>query len=582
MDAFCDRWVKEVVAMLSAQVGKTTMAENVTGYFVHLRPTPIMVVHKRQDDSEKFSKERISDMVKTTPVLDERFHKASSRDSGNTILHKQFRGGSITMAPANSPDSLRGRPVGLVIGDELSAWEDTPQGDPVELVEARQIRFPNAKRGYFSTPGIAGLCKISKKYELSDKRRYHVPCPHCREYSVLAYEAIEGVPTSPLTWAEGDSIRMDNGQLVRTAKEAWFQCVHCSEKINDAQRAEANLQGEWRASAKFRGRAGFWAWEANYPGSMAITFANKWLGAQGNVKELQSVKNQVFGLPWKETGVVMEWRKLMDRCESYKLTTVPVGVKVLFGAVDVQKDRLEIYVYGYGDNMQQWLIDQEVIEGDPDQAATWQKLSNFINAVAYPDTEGNLFHVFRWAVDSGYLAGRVYEWSAKFPPDMVYVVKGEESGAGFWKRGVALEAGPSGGKYKTGHYLHLLSKMQLIDRFYSWLSQPPPTWEALEKGEPYPTGYLHTPKMPEEYFRQLTADVKIGGKYKDKVNFHRNEALDCKTYCDFLADISWVARYEAAKVPLPTVTANPHQSVPQQAAAQQQAPQRRIRGRFGN
>ena len=165
-----------------------------------------------------------------------------------------------------------------------------------------------------------------------------------------------------------------------------------------------------------------------------------------------------------------------------------------------------------------------------------------------------MFPVRQWAVDSGYLAPKVYEWASRFSADRVCVVKGEEKGQTFGRRGSDVEMTVGTMKRKIGHALWLANKPMLIDQFYSWLSQDAPTREKLAEGEGYPTGYVHTPQMPEEFFRQLTADVKINGKYEDKVNYHRNEALDIKTYCDLL---TWRFRLQfqhAREIPLPTVT----------------------------
>lgn len=573
MDQCGNANVKEVVVMSSAQVAKTTMAENIIGYMVNRRPVPIMVVHNRADDSEKFSKERISSLIESTPVLRDRFFKSTARASGNTIMYKRFRGGSLTMAQALSPDSLRGRPIGLGIGDEVSSYKDTPQGDPIELFEARMIRFPNAQRFYFSTPDVEGD-KISKKFERTDKRYFHAPCPHCQEYAVFAYEEIEGVPSCLLEWEDGAPIRLANGKTIKTAKAAWFTCPHCAGKINDAQRAEANIAGEWRASAAFEGRAGFWLWEANFPGSQALSFANRWLSALGESKAMQGVKNQVFGLPWKEHGEVTDWQRLYQRAESYTLATVPGPVRVLFGGIDVQVNRLEGYVWGYGENLEQWLIDQIVIDGDPNNPATWLQLSNFVNAVQYPGENGQVFPVRQWAIDSGYLAPKVYEWAAGFSTEMVRVVKGEQNGKTFGRRGGDIEIQTGHLKRKIGHPLWMANKDMLIGQLYSWLANETPTREKLEAGEGYPTGYVHIPQMPEEFFRQLTADVKMKGVFQDKVNFHRNEALDIKCYCDLLA---WLFRFQyrhSNDLPLPVVTVQ--QALPQaQLAAkpqQQRAP----------
>jgi phage terminase large subunit GpA-like protein len=176
-------------------------------------------------------------------------------------------------------------------------------------------------------------------------------------------------------------------------------------------------------------------------------------------------------------------------------------------------------------------------------------------------------------IDSGHLHSRVYEWATKYPADRVRVVKGVMTGNTYGTRGSEIEIGHQI-KAKTGHHIWLASKNLLLGQVYAWLKENPPTAEKLEAGEGYPTGYIHTPKtMPEEFYRQLTADMLIDGKWHDKKAFHRNEALDIRCYCDMEAYLSWVHRYDAAGVSLPLKAHVVEESgaVSQQPTVQQRA-----------
>ena len=61
-------------------------------------------------------------MIRDTPALTDKVKDSKSRDSGNTILHKKFPGGHITMAGANSPASLASRPIRIVLMDETDRY----------------------------------------------------------------------------------------------------------------------------------------------------------------------------------------------------------------------------------------------------------------------------------------------------------------------------------------------------------------------------------------------------------------------------------------------------------------------------
>jgi hypothetical protein len=128
MDAFSDPKVKRVVGVFSAQVAKTTVIENVIGYHVQHDPSPIMVVQPTLEIAEAFSKDRLAPMARDTPALRAKFAAAGSKTSGDTLLHKKFPGGHITLAGANSYNSLASRPIRIVLGDEAAKWKANEKG----------------------------------------------------------------------------------------------------------------------------------------------------------------------------------------------------------------------------------------------------------------------------------------------------------------------------------------------------------------------------------------------------------------------------------------------------------------------
>lgn len=126
LDAVNDPACEEVVIMSSAQVGKTELILNTIGYYVDYDPAPILVVQPTLDMAQAFSKDRLAPMIRDTPALTDKVKDSKSRDSGNTILHKKFPGGHITMAGANSPASLASRPIRIVLMDETDRYPPAP------------------------------------------------------------------------------------------------------------------------------------------------------------------------------------------------------------------------------------------------------------------------------------------------------------------------------------------------------------------------------------------------------------------------------------------------------------------------
>ena len=97
MDAISDQTWRRIILMTSAQVGKTEIVLNAIGYYSEHDPSPILTVMPTEDMARDFSKDRLAAMIRDTKCLSEVYGKVKSRDSSNTILHKQFPGGYVKM-----------------------------------------------------------------------------------------------------------------------------------------------------------------------------------------------------------------------------------------------------------------------------------------------------------------------------------------------------------------------------------------------------------------------------------------------------------------------------------------------------
>src|SRR5262249_54830958 len=165
---------------------------------------------------------------------------ARSRDSGNTLLHKSFPGGHITLAGANSPASLASRPIRIVLCDEVDRFPASAgaEGDPVSLAKQRSATFWRRKLILVSTPTIKGSSRIAAAYAESDQRRYLVPCPACGTRQVLDWHHVRWPRNHP--------------------EAAVYACAACDATWNDGRRLAAVARGAWEAQGPACGTAGFW------------------------------------------------------------------------------------------------------------------------------------------------------------------------------------------------------------------------------------------------------------------------------------------------------------------------------------
>jgi phage terminase large subunit GpA-like protein len=507
--------VEEIILMAAAQTGKSESGNNWVGYVIDNAPGPMMLVQPTVDNAKRYSKQRITPMILESPSLAEKVIDNKSRDSGNTILEKEFPGGILLMGGANSAAGLRSTPVRYLFCDEISNWpaDVDGEGDPLELAEARTTTF-GRKRKIFkcSTPGIKGVCRIESEYKKTDQRKYFVPCPHCGEKHILEWRNFI-IPTD------------EYGK--KLTSQAHMGCPECGGVINEHHKTDMLNGGEWRSTCPDNAdktRAGYhisalyspigWkSWEK---------VAKQWIEAQGNPKKLQTFINNVLAETWEEKGESIDEHAIAQRAEHYGPDILPDGVLVITSGVDVQPNRLEVEVVGWGLGEESWSIDHKVIMGDPNGPVVWQLLDLYL-ATEYRHPVGVSLRVARSFVDTGgENTQAVYAYVGVREHLGIYGIKGM---GGDGKPPVGPPSKSNLGKIP----LVPLGTFVLKDTIYG----------RLRIEEPGP-GYMHFRKSyAADYYKQLTAEevrTKHNSKgfpvrewYKKSAG-SRNEVLDCWQY----------------------------------------------------
>lgn len=86
--------------MVATQLLKTSLLENVIGFFAHLDPCPVLLLQPKDEAALQFSKERIAPMVRVTPVLRDLIGTRRMRNADETLTFKSFPGGFLALAGA--------------------------------------------------------------------------------------------------------------------------------------------------------------------------------------------------------------------------------------------------------------------------------------------------------------------------------------------------------------------------------------------------------------------------------------------------------------------------------------------------
>lgn len=503
MDAASDPAVRVVVIMSCTQVGKTETILNMIGYHVDQDPAPILAVLPTLEIAEAFSKERLAPMLRDTPALQGKVKEPRSRDSGNTLRSKSYPGGHLALAGANSPASLSSRPRRILFFDEVDRFPRSAgkEGDPIALGRRRAQNFWNRKEILASTPTIKGFSRIEDEWNVSDQRRFFVPCPHCSHLQHLR-------------WAQ---VRWPAGQ---PRKAAYF-CEECGCEWTENQRRAAVRKGHWQATAEGNGEtAGFHLNQIYSPWVTLGRMAREFLEAKRTPETLKTWINTALGESYEEDAEKVDGHALSARVEDWG-DKAPIEVLVVTCGCDVQPDRIEVERVGWGVDEQSWSLDHKIIYGDPSGPDVWKELDEYLltNTVRI---DGAVLPVHATAVDTGgHNTQEAYKFVRPRFRRRVYGIKGM-GGAGrlVWPKRAS--------KNNKGRInLFLVGVDAAKDAIYARL-------KITERGP----GFCHFPKGREqEWFEQLTAEIvqtKYVKGFPTRVYIlpggRRNEGLDCRVY----------------------------------------------------
>jgi phage terminase large subunit GpA-like protein len=530
LDAIGEPEVEEIVLCCAAQTVKTVAIKIWIAYFVKEDPSSILFLLPGLDLARRVSRQRLAPMFRDVPILRGLLEEGANK-AGNATLEKSFPGGVLFLVGANSPAGLSSVPVRIVFADEVNRFPASAgsEGSPLELAEMRTATFWNRKKVKCSTPTDSHGA-ITQEYEKTDMRRYEVPCPGCSEVA-----------------GELDGFQvLDFKNLIIDLKdptaETTYACRHCGMAITEESKTWMLANGRWVAlRPEVKTRRGYQISALYSPFFTWADVANKWRSAMEHREDKNLLRvffNTVLAQPYDDEAEVLESSELMSRREDYPCP-VPDGVAVLTAAVDVQGDRIELLVRGWGKGQESWLIDRKIFEGDPSKLegvdvlpaadnemprtrpSPWQRLGEYLDRAYYLHARGVRLPISCTMVDSGHQAAVVYEFCKTRAGRGIFPVKGV---SGFGKAPVTRPAKTSSQRAR----LHLVA----VDVLKSTLHQ------RLRIGTPG-AGYLHFSRefCDEAYFKQLTAEQlkrkQVRGypmRYWEKLPGRANEALDLEVY----------------------------------------------------
>lgn len=501
MDAISDPRLRDIVVMAGAQVGKTEMLLNVIGFHVHHDPAPILLVQPTLEMAQAFSKDRLAPMLRDTPALKYKVKDPRSRDANNTTTHKVFTGGHISLVGSNSAAGLASRPIRVVLCDEVDRYPASAgsEGSPILLARKRSATFHNRKMVMVSTPTNKGASMIESQYEESDKRQFFVPCADCGTVQTLKWSQVQWEKDKPET--------------------ACYVCESCGSVWDDAKRNRAVRQGQWVATADFNGVAGFHISGLYSPWTMMADAVRDFLIAKKAPDTLRVFVNTFLSETWEDQGETVGDIRFEDREEEFS-NEISDQIVVVTAGIDVQDDRLELEIVGWGRDEESWSLDYKTLYGDPSTPHLWNDLDNILKA-GFTTESGRQLGIRAACIDSGgHYTQAVYNFVRPREGRRIFAIKGM---GGEQRPLVSRPSKNNIGKIK----LFSVGTFPIKELIFSRL-------KVQSEG----AGFCHFPVgRSDEYYQQLANSEKIVTKYqkgfprREFVKTRtRNEALDCRVY----------------------------------------------------
>jgi phage terminase large subunit GpA-like protein len=508
MAAVTERKTHTVTIMAGTQIVKTEFLINVAGYFICQDPASILFVQPTQGAAESFSKERFAPTIEVTPQLRTLVEPPRSRNSENTITHKDYSGGSFDFVGANSPTDLSSRPKRIILCDEIDKYPVSAgsEGDPLKLAEERASTYKALGRAKFvrtCSPTVEGLSRIGREYAVSDQRKLYVACPHCGFEQTLVWanvrwdrdEAGEHLPqTACLTccecgvhWSERDRVTALDG-LATSPGYGWrqtapFVCCGVTQNPvlwNDQGRS---LCETCETASPYAGHAGFHVSKLYSKRHRLPEIVQEFVEAKADQELLRKWTNTALAELWKpQWSDSFNEGALIARAEAYSGDDLPEVVKVITGACDVQDNRLEVLLVAWGPDEECWPFRYEIIHQDPAQPQAWKELDALLRET-FKTVTGRMLRVSAFGIDTGgHNGSQVYSFCRARRGRRIFACKGMAGAKPIWP-GRASQS-------KNKDPLFLIGVDTAKEAIYAQLRIDPP-----EPGAAKP-GFIHFPENP--------------------------------------------------------------------------------------
>ncbi|EHY1711159.1 phage terminase large subunit family protein [Escherichia coli] len=526
--------IRTVNLIKSARVGYTKMLLGVEAYFIEHKSRNSLLFQPTDSAAEDFMKSHVEPTIRDVPVLLELAPWFGRKHRDNTLTLKRFSSGvGFWCLGGAAAKNYREKSVDVVCYDELSSFEPDveKEGSPTLLGDKRieGSVWPKSIRG--STPKIKGSCQIEKAAnESAHFMRFYVPCPHCGEAQYLKF----GDDATPfgLKWEKGKP------------ETVYYLCEHngCVIRQSELDQTDGcwicDNTGMWTRDGLTFYSAGdeeippprsisYHIWTAYSPFTTWVQIVYDWLDALKDPNGVKTFINTTLGEPYEEAvAEKLSFELLLEKVCHYG-AQVPLRVVYLTAGIDSQKNRYEIYVWGWAPGEEAFLIDKQIIMGRPEDEDTLKRVDAVIRK-KYRHADGTEISISRVCWDTGGIdQDIVYQRSRKHGTFFVLPIKGASV---YGKPVITMPKK----RNQRGVFLCEVGSDTVKEMLYARFALPV---VSASEVAPYTFRFPDNPDIFSDVeAKQLVAEELVEKVVNGRVKLQwdarkrRNEALDCLVY----------------------------------------------------
>lgn len=522
---------RKIILCFGTQMGKTTCMSGVMSYYIKQYPRPQAFAFSNDGELKSFVKTKFNPYLLANPEINARLGMGL-KTTGNTLDEKLYPGGFLKFISANVEANMRSYSVEIMLGDEIDTYPLNVggNGSPLIQLEKRTTSFSDTRKIVFSSTPRNEDSQILSLMAESTYNKYFLKCPTCSEMFTFEFANFE-YSTNP------------SGKKVL---DAWFSCPHCKAKIEESMKEKLLYPehgAKWMATnpdapvetqgfflPSFYAPLGWISWK-----SIAQDYVNA-LNADKKEKltRLIAFYNTTLCEQFKEFSEIPTPKDLYSKAvdSSYKRGHVPNWVNIITTGGDVQKDRLEVTIMGWGKRLQSIVIDHVIINLRPGEqiddvdASIWEEYEQRILNGVWARDDGFCIKSLANALDRSFATSTVDAVFLRFEKYNFYPVRGVS-------KKTALSLIPSkrekhNRRLEYSNVFYDVPTDQTKDYVYKMLL-------INSKDDSYGKCFFPA-DLPTEYFEQLVSERKEINTKTNEIHWvkirDRNEALDCMV-CNF-------------------------------------------------